>query len=385
MKAIRWLRAIGAGGIALAAAWAIGQAPPQLPPGARGLVGPPGTDSADIPKPPYRRISAGPVTLNPGPSPYRFPYSDLYAAEVAAPEVHHVRYQDAHVRFIEEAYFPGVHGKMHGHPFPSVIAIDAPASRGVNVNLDTGPGIVFNGADAPRGAQFPLCATASPQAPHAETNQDSFPHHFYRLEFLRVDGKDFETRWREWYPHMLDSRPEAPDVVPAAGAAKFSADWPYPLAYDSLAAAPDNHRLLYEDGHVRLIEVTIWPGETERLHGHPYPSVFAYDNLIFKPAASGHLRKYGVSDRKLDPDSLHNGQDANVGEPPPGMDTPGCATMGPLAPHQIHDGGALPLHFYRIEFKRIDGDGLRTHWRDWYPWMALLKDSYDKSPSPLNY
>jgi hypothetical protein len=31
-----------------------------------------------------------------------------------------------------------------------------------------------------------------------------------------------------------------------------------------------------------------------------------------------------------------------------------------------------PTHFYRIQFKRMDGDGLKTHWQEWYLWMTNL-------------
>jgi hypothetical protein len=40
-----------------------------------------------------------------------------------------------------------------------------------------------------------------------------------------------------------------------------------------------------------------------------------------------------------------------------------------LSPHTIRNNGTVPLHHYRIEFKRIDGDNFRSHWREWYPWM----------------
>ena len=56
----------------------------------------------------------------------------------------------------------------------------------------------------PKGLQFPTCQTMNTQAPHAETNQDTWPHHFYRLEFLCVDGKDIQDHWKEWYPYMLE-------------------------------------------------------------------------------------------------------------------------------------------------------------------------------------
>lgn len=215
----------------------------------------------------------------------------------------------------------------------------------------------------------------NPQAPHAETNQDTFPHHFYRLEFMRLDGAGIQEHWREWYPHMMDALSPAKAMKPPADAPKFSDQWPYPIAYDSYLAAPNSHKLLYEDDHVRLIEVTIRPGETEHMEGVPYPSVVAED------AISGATSE----DHPLDANSPLNGQGAGHGAAPQGLEVPTCATMGPLAPHAMQNTGAVPIHFYRIEFKRIDGDGLKTHWREWYPWMAKLTDEYHEHPYASNY
>jgi len=354
---------------------------------AQGTAPPPqsGSYTDDIPRPPFKRL-VGPQTLNPGEGPYHFPYPDEYDSAVAASSVHHIRYADAHVRFVEVAYFPGVHGKMHGHPYPSVFAIDAPAPRSYNVNLVPDSGMIFSRSQAPAGAPaWPICVAAGPQAPHAETNQDSWPHHFYRLEFLRIDGHDFAARWKEWYPRMADPLPLVKDVKPPANAPRLSAAWPYPLAYDSVVAAPNNHRLLYENDHVRLVEVTIRPGELENMHGHPYPSVFAYDAVGSGPIGARGNQAATIQDHYLDPASRQNGQDRVVAGLPQGMDAPGCATMGPQAPHKARNTSSVPLHFYRIEFKRIDGEELRTRWREWYPWMGRLADAYAQTPYPLNY
>ena len=133
--------------------------------------------------------------------------------------------------------------------------------------------------------------------------------------------------------------PAVPDLKPGpALGANFSAEWPYPIAYDSVRAAPNNYRLLYEDGKMRLLEVVIRPGETTPMHGHPYSSVLAF-NAISGPAGD-------ISETKLDPASPLNGQNAGYGAPPSVLDmkVPTCSTMGPQAPHKIHNAGATPLH-----------------------------------------
>jgi hypothetical protein len=329
----------------------------------------------DLPKRPFRRLSEGPVTLNPGTGQDRFAFVDMYDSAVAAPEVHHVRFMNEHVRFIEVAYFPGVRGRMHGHAYSSVFAIDSPVPKAVNLALDPDrPNLIGRGA-GPDGQEFPRCQTMGPQAPHAETNLDSWPHHFYRLEFLRVDGDGLQQHWREWYPRLTGplqpvSRPSAVRGAPAI------AGWNHARAYDSILAAPNNYRLLYEDQHVRLVEVAIRPGETEAMNGHPYPSVLAFDNAGL-PAA--------LPVRRLDGSRDQRGIHRTPGMPPPGLTLPDCATQGPQAPQALTNTTATLLHFYRIEFKRIDGDQVRTHWAEWYPWMASYKSAYDAAPYPLNY
>jgi len=185
----------------------------------------------DAPKPPYKRI-VGPETLNPGEYPAHFPYPDEYDSAVGAPEVHHVRYLDTHVRFVEVAYFPGVHGQMHGHPFPSVFAVDSPAPNAYNLMLDPNNKPLF-GREANRDAkEFPFCRTMNPQSPHAETNQDPWPHHFYRLEFLRVDGNGLKDHWKEWYPLLAHPLFAATTLNAANDGPAFSGQWPYPISYD---------------------------------------------------------------------------------------------------------------------------------------------------------
>jgi hypothetical protein len=44
---------------------------------------------------------------------------------------------------------------------------------------------------------------------------------------------------------------------------------------EAVHAGANNHRVLFENVAVRLLEVTVQPGETEPLHWHTYPSVFA--------------------------------------------------------------------------------------------------------------
>jgi hypothetical protein len=345
----------------------------------QGQTAPSGAASAqlpsDAPKPPYRRIVDGPETLNPGAYPAGFPYPDEYDSAVAAPEVHHVRYLDSHIRLVEVAYFPGVHGQMHGHPFPSVFAVDSPVPKGYNINLDPQNKVNFGRGTTAKGAIYPNCRTMSPQAPHAETNQDTWPHHFYRLEFLRVDGKGIQDHWKEWYPELVNPTFAVSSLKDPDKTSKFSIEWPYSISFDSLRAAPANYKLLYEDDHIRLVEFVLRPGETETMEGNPYPSIVAEDAI---PGSK-------LEDKPLDPNHANNPDDVGRVPSPAGFDVPTCFVYGPQTPHALHNTGAVPVHYYRIDFKRIDGDGIKTHWREWYPWMGKLTDEYRAHPYLSNY
>jgi len=115
------------------------------------------------------------------------------------------------------------------------------------------------------------------------------------------------------------------------------------------------------------------PGETEATEGVPYPSVIASDTILTPT----------LEDKPLDPTQ----PSAITGHAPApaGFDVPVCSTMGLLAPHAVKNTGDVPLHYYRIDFKRIDGDGIKTHWREWYPWMAQITDAYKAHPYISNY
>jgi hypothetical protein len=226
------------------------------------------------------------------------------------------------------------------------------------------------------------------QSLHAISNSDTFPLHYYRIEFKRIDGDDYKTNWQTWYPWMLLPLKPMKDVQPPTDAKPFSKEFPFPIAFDSYIAAPNNHYMRYQDAHVRFLEVTFRAGERENLHGHPYPSVFAHDmgggggaapaanadgplaEPGFHRRADGTPMRTSAGDIKLDPNSPLNGQGAGQGPAPARMKWPTCNTMLPQAPHKAYNGNPYPTHFYRIEFKRIDGEGIKTHWKEWYPWIA---------------
>jgi hypothetical protein len=323
-----------------------------------------------------------------------YPYSAFLDAEIADSDVHRVLYADNRTMLMEVSNPPGLDVHMHGHPYASVFVRDSGSTAGApgavpdriaNNSNATGAGSggladpvldptsPFNGqgwgsGPAPKGMEYPACTTSPPQAPHKPMNRGVVPLHFYRIEFRRLDGEDIQSHWKEWYPEAVEKVAPVKDLVPGPNLGpNFSKEWPYPIVYDGIQAAPNNYKLLFEDQHLRFVEVIVRPGETTPMHGDPYTSVLAIGSISGDPSS--------VTYTKLEANSPLNGQGSGHGAAPTimNMKVPLCETQTPRAPYAIHNGGSVPLHYYQFDFKRIDGAGFVTNWQKWYPWMMYMK------------
>ena len=265
-------------------------------------------------------------TDSPRPNEWGYNYPRSYDAETAAPSVHRIRYEDDHIQFMEVSNPPGYHMQMHGHPYPSVFARMsgglspqglAPSEKFLDpAGSLNGQG--WRNGPPPQGAAFPTCTAADPQAPHLPVNTSDTPLHFYRIEWKRIDQKDSSEL-----------------------AARYSGYAMEIVRYDSEAT--------------RLVEVTIPAGRASASAANSLPGVLAFDTVAAFDAVDTALdKKPGRS------------------PPPAGMVAPRCITLGEnqMGPIANKTGGTL--HFYRIEFKRIDGAGLHEHWREWYPFMLKM-------------
>jgi len=120
----------------------------------------------------------------------------------------------------------------------------------------------------------------------------------------------------------------------------------WPLSLEAVHAAPTVHHVLFENDSVRLLEVTVQPGQTEPRHWHMYPSVFAINGV--QAALSDHTAA-GETNRPRQYEEADWSQ-------------PQCRTMPVQAPHQVTDTDSFPVHFYRLEFKKMDGKSIETNW-----------------------
>jgi hypothetical protein len=123
---------------------------------------------------------------------------------------------------------------------------------------------------------------------------------------------------------------------PVATEKDASAAWPWPDSMDAVNAAPKNHKVLYEDDKIRILEVTVEPGEKENMHYHRWPSVLIVDSPAKK-------REY-TSDGKV----------TSTGRTSAETPLPIVVRMGPTQPHAIENLDTNALHLYRIEMKKID-------------------------------
>src|SRR5580704_174161 len=118
--------------------------------------------------------------------------------------------------------------------------------------------------------------------------------------------------------------------------------YPYPASYDAEIADPDVHRVLFENENIMFLEVANPPGLDVRMHGHPYPSVFARDT-----GAGDGPAGIPLQESHIDPASPFAGKGWGQGPPPSGLQFPRCTTAPPEAPHKPINHGKVPVHFYR--------------------------------------
>ena len=126
-------------------------------------------------------------------------------------------------------------------------------------------------------------------------------------------------------------------TTPSQQATKYDSNNPasWPDALDATVAAPQNHKVVLENERVRVLEVTVQPGEREPVHGHKWPSVMYV-------MAEDLIRDYD-SDGKL----LYDSRTDKAR-----MQTPYTIWMPPQAPHSVENLSKAPLRLLRVELKQ---------------------------------
>ncbi len=119
-------------------------------------------------------------------------------------------------------------------------------------------------------------------------------------------------------------------------------DWPDSL--DAVTAAPANHKVVFENDKIRILEVIGAPYVLEPLHTHKWPSIMWSSNPNF---AKAHLiyYNYGFDSNKksyfIKDSVLEQGPPANKGFEIPAE-----------GPHRVKNLSNIDIVAYRVEFKK---------------------------------
>jgi hypothetical protein len=111
------------------------------------------------------------------------------------------------------------------------------------------------------------------------------------------------------------------------------AEWPKEL--DAVASASKNHKVLLENAEVRVLDVTVSPGEVEAVHSHRWPSVLYF-------MAAGDFIDRDASGKII--------FDSRTLKTP--LVFPLVMYKEPEAPHSVENlSKTITLHLVRVEMK----------------------------------
>lgn len=111
-------------------------------------------------------------------------------------------------------------------------------------------------------------------------------------------------------------------------------------ALDAVVAAPKQHKVLFENDRLRVLEVTLKPNEEEPTHHHRWPSVFVFDQL--RPP----VVDISPAGERLPPSR-------DVIQALEAWDGRGCLVvhMAPQPPGRVLNESDVTVHGIRIEMK----------------------------------
>ncbi len=103
---------------------------------------------------------------------------------------------------------------------------------------------------------------------------------------------------------------------------------------DATVAGVRNHVVIYEDAEIRVLSVTVQPGEVEVPHHHRWPSVIVFD----RPTKRDNRDAKG----NLLPAKKAKGDNPEL---------PLVVRVPPEATHSVTNLDTVPMHLIRVEFK----------------------------------
>jgi hypothetical protein len=127
--------------------------------------------------------------------------------------------------------------------------------------------------------------------------------------------------------------PHGVTAPPSVGPAAES--WPAEL--DALVAAPNHHRLLFENDAVRVLDTRIAPGDRTPLHTHRWPSV------LYVLSAAPFIR-YDAAGKVL----------LDTRNAPAPASLPMTLWSPALPEHALENAGTTEIHVISVEIKRAE-------------------------------
>lgn len=111
--------------------------------------------------------------------------------------------------------------------------------------------------------------------------------------------------------------------------------------HDAVTAAPYSHRVMFEDEHVRVLEIRLPPGASEPVHIHALPSV-----IHGETGGEGGAKFLYTEYRWMNGEFIkvrENEVEASAGTR--------AVWSGPEGPHAITNIGPVGVKFTRVEIK----------------------------------
>ncbi len=112
----------------------------------------------------------------------------------------------------------------------------------------------------------------------------------------------------------------------------YENEWPDSL--DAMAAAPEHHRIIFENENVRVLDTRIRPGESVQVHTHRWPSI------VYTLETSEFVRFDTVDKIFLDSRVT-----------PLEIKTETAISLPPLRPHAIENVGTKEMRAITVELK----------------------------------
>jgi hypothetical protein len=112
-------------------------------------------------------------------------------------------------------------------------------------------------------------------------------------------------------------------------------------ALDAVIAAPRQHKVLYENDNIRVLEVTLDSEDEEPVHHHRWPSVFVFDQV------QGPVHDYLPDGTQLPPNR-------DVMQAIQAWNGQGCLVvhMAPQAAGRVYNASGKTIHGIRVEMKK---------------------------------